>query len=372
MIKGWLVKTDCRWFRGDTPCRFKRLCPDCPDYAPRGEEVLVIKLGALGDVLRTFALLPALRRRHGENAFLTWITRQNALALVSNQASVDLALPLNLETSLGLKGRLFDAVYVLDKDREATGLGLEVEAGKRWGFTHDKRGAIIPANPEAEYYWRLGLDDEEKFRRNTKSYQRLLGEALALDYRGERYRLQPSEEDRKNGEEVLWKKLDEKAPVWKLPTIGLNIGAGGVFAHKNWPPERYAELIAARPDWTFVLLGGPREAGEMERLARASNAVNSGVDNPLLTFAALVERCAVVITGDTLGVHMALAVNTPVVALFGPTCPQEIDLYGLGEKLVTPYECAPCYRRACDTSPSCVEMIATGEVVAAVERILSG
>ncbi len=370
MTEGWFAKTDCRWYSGDTPCRFRRLCPDCPDYAPRGEEVLVIKLGALGDVLRTFALLPALRRRHGENAFLTWITRQNALSLVANQASVDLALPLTLETALGLRGRFFDAVYVLDKDREATGLGLTVEAGKRWGFTHDKRGATIPANPEAEYYWRLGLDDEEKFHRNTKSYQQLLGEALALDYRGERYRLQPSEEDRKSANEVLGKKLEEMGLDLNLPTIGLNIGAGRVFAHKNWPTERFAELIAARPDMTFVLLGGPAESRAMEELAQAPNAVNTGFGNPLLTFAAIVHRCWVVLTGDTLGLHVAQAVGTPVVALFGPTCPQEIDLYDPGEKLVTSLECAPCYRRSCDVSPSCVEMIGTDQVLAALKRVL--
>jgi ADP-heptose:LPS heptosyltransferase len=370
MTEAWFANTDCRWYLGDRPCWFKRLCPDCPHYAPRGGEVLVVKLGALGDVLRTFALLPALRRRHGEDAFITWVTRPDALPLAANQPLIDSALPLKLETTVGLRGRSFDAVYVLDKEPAATGLGLSVEAGRRWGFTHDGREAVLPANPEAEYYWRLGLDDEEKFRRNTKSYQELLAEALALDYRGEPYTLQLSEVDRKNGGNVLDKKLKEKGLAWNLPTIGLNVGAGEVFAHKNWPSERFAELIAAQPEWVFVLLGGPTESKTMEELAQAPNAVNSGADNPLLTFAAIVHRCWAVLTGDTLGLHAALAVRTPVVALFGPTCHREIDLYGLGEKLVTPYECAPCYRRTCDVSPSCVEAIGTDRVLAALERVL--
>ena len=62
----WHASTDCRWYLGEKPCRFKRLCPDCPHHAPRGAEILVIKLGALGAVLRTVALLPALRRAAGE------------------------------------------------------------------------------------------------------------------------------------------------------------------------------------------------------------------------------------------------------------------------------------------------------------------
>ena len=90
----------------------------------------------------------------------------------------------------------------------------------------------------------------------------------------------------------------------------------------------------------------------------------------LLTFAALCQRCAVVLTGDTLGLHVALAVETPVIAFFGPTCEQEIDIYGQGEKLNTSLDCAPCYRRACDVSPSCMESIELSTVQAALKRLL--
>ena len=368
----WHANPDCRFYLGEKPCRFKRLCPDCPHYAPRGAELLVIKLAALGDVLRTTALLPGLRRRHGEDAYLTWVTHPEAVELVANQPLVDEVLPLGPETTLGLTGRRFDAVYVLDKEPAATGLCLAVEAQKRWGFIHDERGALVPANPEVEYYWRLGLDDEEKFRRNTRSYQELLAEALGLDYRGERYVLRPSEDDRRAAAEILDLGAGLKGLKPGAPLVGLNIGAGGVFANKNWPPARYGELIASRPDWTFVILGGPAEVAAMEELGRLPNALASGSENPLLAFAALVERCAVVVTGDTLGLHVALAVGRPVVVLFGPTSPREIELYGLGEKLVTDLDCAPCYRRACEVRPTCVEAIGNVAVLAAVERLLGG
>ena len=368
----WFAYTDCRWYLGEKPCRFKRLCPDCPHHAPRGAEVLVIKLGALGDVLRTTALLPSLRRRHGDDAFLTWVTRPEALDLVANQPLVDRALPLDLETAVGLRGRRFDAVYVLDKDPAATGLGLSVEAGERWGFTHDGRGALGVSNPEAEYCWRLGLDDEEKFAKNTRSYQELLAEALALDYRGEPYELRLSEEDRRAAADILDRERKGKGLDPGARLVGLNIGAGGVFANKNWPPGQYAELMDRRPGWTFLSLGGPAEARAMEVLAEAPNALSGRSDNPLLGFAALAEKCAAVVTGDTLGLHVALAVGTPVVALFGPTSPREIDLRGLGEKFICDYDCAPCYRRTCDTSPSCVEAVGADAVLEALERLLRG
>ncbi|MBD3400191.1 MAG: glycosyltransferase family 9 protein [Candidatus Coatesbacteria bacterium] len=360
----WTPKADCRHYLGDRPCRFRRTCPDCPNYAPRGAEVLVIKLAALGDVLRTCALLPALRRRHGDDAFITWVTGEAARPLVANQPLVDRALPLDVRTLAALRGRFFEAVYVLDKEDHATGLGLMVEAGERYGFVHGRRGELLPVDETARYYWTLGLDDEEKFQTNQLSYQQLLANALGLDWRGERYALRPSQVDKERAAGISGGFAEGR------PLVGLNVGAGGVFAHKNWPARRYAELIDARPDWRFLLLGGPREAGLLAELEAASNARSAGADNPLLTFAALIERCAAVVSGDTLGLHVALAVGTPVVALFGPTCRQEIELYGRGVKLVSPADCAPCYRRRCDVSPSCMERIGLAEVLSSLEELL--
>ena len=363
----WTPRVDCRHYLGDRPCRFKRTCPGCPHHAPRGAEVLVVKLAALGDVLRTCALLPALRRRHGDDAFITWVTEPAALPLVANQPLVDRALPLGVATIAGMTGRRFDAVYVLDKEDAATGLGLMVTTARRYGFIHDTRGALAPANAEAGYYWRLGLDDDEKFFNSQLSYQQLLNDALGLDWSGERYELSPGREETLRANEIIGDLGGDRQAL-----VGLNIGAGGVFAHKNWPLERYAELIESQPERRFLLLGGPREAAALERLARYGNAKNSGADNPLSVFAALCAACATVVTGDTLGLHVSLAVGTPVVALFGPTCPQEIELYGLGEKLVSPADCAPCYKRACDYTPSCMELITLEAVASALERVLSG
>jgi heptosyltransferase-2 len=59
------------------------------------------------------------------------------------------------------------------------------------------------------------------------------------------------------------------------------------------------------------------------------------------------------------------------VVLFGSTCPQEIELYGRGEKIVTPAECHPCYLRSCDVSPSCQELIPPERVLDAVRRVLA-
>jgi heptosyltransferase-2 len=64
-----------------------------------------------------------------------------------------------------------------------------------------------------------------------------------------------------------------------------------------------------------------------------------------------------VISGDTLTLHIAVALKRNLVALFGPTCAQEIELYGRGEKIVSPIECAPCYKKICNKRPNCMDLI---------------
>ena len=80
----------------------------------------------------------------------------------------------------------------------------------------------------------------------------------------------------------------------------------------------------------------------------------------------MVGLCGVVVTGDTMALHVAAGLGKRVVALFGPTSAAEIDLYGRGTKIVTALDCACCYRRGCDVKPHCMDVIEVSEVFAAV------
>ena len=63
--KKFSVRIDCRLFRGDIPCSPGAICENCPDYEPMGKKILILKLGAIGDVLRTTPVLPELHNAHG-------------------------------------------------------------------------------------------------------------------------------------------------------------------------------------------------------------------------------------------------------------------------------------------------------------------
>jgi heptosyltransferase-2 len=69
--------------------------------------------------------------------------------------------------------------------------------------------------------------------------------------------------------------------------------------------------------------------------------------------------------------HLAISMRTPVVALFGPTCGQEVEMYGRGRKITSPKPCGPCYRRECRETPTCMDEIGDESILAAVRDVLS-
>jgi heptosyltransferase-2 len=71
-----------------------------------------------------------------------------------------------------------------------------------------------------------------------------------------------------------------------------------------------------------------------------------------------------------MALHIAIALGVPAVAIFGPTVPQEIELFGRGRKIVSRFDCAPCYKRSCDRRPSCMDAVPVGEVLAALRESL--
>ena len=365
----WL-RLDCRNYCGDRPCAagVQGVCPaGCWHHSPMGQRILVIKLGALGDVIRTAALLPGLKEAWPQS-HITWVSRPSGVRMLANHPLLDRLLPFDAATLCHLEHERFDLCLSLDKEPGPTALAMRVDAREKRGIGLSAYGTVYPLNPECAYYFRLGLDDELKFRHNRKSYPQLIYEAVGLPYHGQRYRLYPGAAERSRAARC-WQRLqvDHAETV-----VGLNTGAGQVFANKTWPAERFAALarqLVRRPGWRVVLLGGPEERELNARLARdCRDVLDSGCDHAELEFAALLERCAVLVTGDTMALHAAVACDVPCVALFGPTCAQEIDLYGRGEKLVTRLPCAPCYRRQCDQSPSCTDDIGLERVLAAVDR----
>lgn len=366
------VALDCRYYIGDRPCKFMRECSGCPHYSPQGTRILVLKTGALGDVLRTTILLGGIKRRYPES-HITWITAPSAIPLVP-RSRVDRVLPVSPDTLARLQIERFDLILSLDKEPEVAALAMLAHASEKRGMGVDARGAVYPLNPEMAYYYRLGLDNQLKFHANKRTYPDLLAEAVQIPYDPalDDYHLDISEEDQETADNLF----RQQGLVPGDPIVGINTGAGGVFVNKDWTFFGYVDLIREleREKIPVVLLGGDRESrrvSELHRRFRSPYVKDVGTNHPLGVFSALAANCRVIVTGDTLGMHVGLSVKTRVVAIFGSTQPHEIEMFGRGEKVITPIECSPCYRRSCDIHPSCMELIGHEIVMGAVTRQLS-
>jgi heptosyltransferase-2 len=363
---------ECRHFSGYRPCRFRRPCDGCPHYADRGTRILLVNLDAMGAVLRATSLLVALRRAF-PRSHVTWLTRPNAAPLLEHNPYIDEVIVFGPETSLELEPRRFDVVLNADKGRVSAALALRVAAGERRGFGVDGDGSIVPLTPAAGYQYWTGLDDDLKFRRNRKTEQEMLAETFGLEYRRDPYVLALSEAERGF--------VEERRRAWGLEgtvVVGLNTGCSAGFPNKKLPVDyqlSLLEALAARfPEAKVLLLGGREDAERNAELARRSRVpvlatpCGEGVRRGL-QYVALTD---VVVTGDSLGMHMAIALGKRVVAWFGLTCAHEIDFYDRGEAVLSKAECGPCWRSECGEEVKCNERVDQGEILDAVGRMLEG
>lgn len=364
------IAYDCRYFIGDRPCVWHKstgvLC-SCEHYQKVEERLLIIKLDAMGDVLRTTALLPALAAQYPGSA-ITWLTRREARPLLEQNPYISEILDYGEDALLQLKVRTFDRVFNLDAGKVSAALATAANGTEKVGFVLDPKGYVQPTNTAARVWLEMGVFDDLK-RQGKRTYQDTMADIMGLSGRPHQYVLNLTNEERERGVASL-KRLGVD---FERLVIGLNTGAGRRWQLKQWREDGYLELIerlAVKYPAQFILLGGPEERERHVRLRDKSQVplIDAGCDNPVRHFAALIGACHVVITGDTLAMHLALALRRRTIVLFGPTNAVEIEMYGLGEKVVPLMTCLSCYKPRCEFIPNCMDLISTDMVEAAVDR----
>lgn len=155
--------------------------------------------------------------------------------------------------------------------------------------------------------------------------------------------------------------IDESALL-----LGINPGSTYGSA-KCWFPERYLELtqrLIGRVDAAVLLVGGKDNAPLINYIAsNLDGRIVKLVGEDLLKLAALMKRCHLFITNDTGPMHIAAAVGTPVVALFGSTNPLTTSPLGRGHRIVRKeVSCSPCLKRVCPDDHRCMDIISVDEV----------
>lgn len=368
------IRTDCRHYRVDRPCAphkaFGARCESCEHYAPTDERVLVVKLDAMGDVLRTTSLLEPLFRRH-PRAHVTWVTRANAAPLLAGNPRVDRVLTVESSYLELLLAESFDLVLAPDADPLAASIASLARAAEKRGFAADGRGGVKPLGEAARAWWLLGLDDAAK-RANRRTYGEWLYAICGFEPPVARPALSVSDDSRASAER--W--LSERAPEAERFAC-VNTGASGRWTEKRWKARHYGafvdRLAEERPDTAVVLVGGPGEAAfNAALLAGRPALVDGGTDNSVERFGALVAACDWILTPDSLGYHVACAVGTPAVCVVGPTSPWELDAYGTNRILHADFECIACYLAECPLSVSCMDATEPDAVFAAISALEAG
>ena len=205
----------------------------------------------------------------------------------------------------------------------------------------------------------------------VRRYQRVL-QLLDIDLVSDVLEFWHTDVDRQSIESML--RAEGVSPEDRL--IAVNLGT--TWRTKRWDVANFAKVIeqitTLIPKTRVVLTGSPAERALTEALPASLPAFNLVGKTSILQLGALLERCAVCLTCDSGPMHIAAAVGTPTVALFGPTDPTRHRPYGMGHTVIDKsVSCRPCYKRTChrkDLPHLCMKEISTAEVVEAVEMKL--
>lgn len=365
---------DCRLFNGYKPCRYKRSCDACPHYDPIAQRVLIVSLEAMGAVIRSTVLLPAIKRAY-PRSHITWITLKNTKALLDNNPYIDRIL-LADTTQINAVYRLqFDLLFAVDKSIEAGAIAERINAREKRGFGLNHDGVIVPFNTEASYQYDVGLDDQLKFFINQKPETQQITESMALKWERDPYILELTANEKA---EVERRRLSI-SPEGSKGLIGYNTGCSLLFPYKKFTVQRAIETVSAWrksfPEWGVALLGGPEDTDRQremkEHFANDPFVINTSTTDGLRSGVLWMDATDIVLSGCSLGLHIALGLKKAVICWFGVSCIQEIDVYDRGIKIQSDVSCSPCWKKACDMPVKCFDQVtpdlvmkATGELVA--------
>jgi heptosyltransferase-2 len=354
------LKSDCIFFPGDKPCKPHKetgiTCEDCDLYKPVSQKILIIKLDALGDVLRTTSILHALKEKYNDS-FITWFTRENAKDLfIENNLVNEVLFYEDVNSTMRLGIEEYDAVINLDPSTNSASIASLAKGKIKFGFGLNQKGKVYPYNKEAEEWFKMGAFDHLK-KQNKKSYQQIIHEICKLPYSKGEIIIKLTEEEIKFKNDFIKEKDLNKFDF----IIGINAGASDRWQFKKWRLEGYAELIdmlTKKYNCGVLLFGGKDEIEANSVLINVSkNVINTGENNSLREFFSLVDISDVFITGDTLALHVATALEKSVVCMFGPTSHTEIEDYNRINKVIPDLDCLVCYKNTCDIRPNCMEII---------------
>jgi len=323
------------------------------DPRPPYRNILVIKPGAVGDLLQMTPVFRALKR-YGPSSRTTLIVGSGSTAsLFRNDPTIDAVIVYDranaslLSLWKGLRKERFDLVLNFQRSNLRTWVLASAAFPCRLLVYRRARSRTVHA---------------------VENYLETLA-PLGIPATDMALKLSLDEENRSFAGDLIRSRGLAGSPV-----IALNPGA--THAVNRWPAPLFAALadrIQRELGARALVVGGPDDVALAEEIIARSETkpLSLAGKTTLLQLGAVLERCAVLVSGDTGPMHMAAAVGTPVIALFGAADPARTGPVGTGHRIIRAKDvsCVPCRSRTCSNRIplECMEKIGVDEVLAAVE-----
>jgi len=345
------------------------------------KRILIIKPSSFGDVIHTLPVLNGLRRRF-PRARISWLVSTACAGLLEGHPALDEIIPFDrkrygrigrsLRITLEfagfvreLRARGFDLVLDLQGLFRSGFLAMATGASKRVGFASARECAWI------FYSHRVAVPDKEMHAvdRNYR-FAEPLGFAdvpIAFD-------LPVQPQARAAVEGML---LEGGIRVGEPYAL---IAPGTRWETKRWPAEHYAAIVGmmrSEHDLAVVLAGAPdeRDVADRVRELAGGRVVNLAGRTSLLEMTALVGGAGIVVMNDTGPMHLAVALNKPLVAVYGPTNPSRTGPYGRADAVARlDLACSPCYLKRlaqCPYGHRCMQQLTPKMVAERVSRVLA-
>jgi heptosyltransferase-2 len=345
------------------------------------ERILIRGTNWLGDAVMT---TPAMQRLRGSfpDAHIALLATPLTAGLFQESPLVNEIITYRrredglkafFDTVRQLRQQQFDVALLFQNAFEAALLARLGNAGLRIGFAEQGRGILLTH--------RLHRGEQHRNRHQVEDYLDIVAECervcLGKEFKPTTPKPLPSLFANATQRQVAREKLQQFGIADRQPLIALNTGATNSRA-KCWPSDRFAELsdrLNEELNAQIVLIGGAAEAEYAEAVAnqtKRTGAINLAGQTSMNELIGLLAQCNLLVSNDTGPAHVAAALGTPTLTLFGPTNEFETSPTGWRAELIRAdnIECARCMHRDCPIDHRCMTRIAANDVLARARKLL--
>ncbi len=347
-------------------------------------KILILRLSAVGDVLRTLPAVMALKE-YFPSSHIAWVVEEPSKTLLESQPEIDQVIVFPRKRwaegmkSIGKVWKTFKEMgqFVLELRKEKFDFVLDfhgiIKSGmisflsgspKRIGYDRksSKEGNFLLSNIKVQL-------PKEKISRYQRNFALLKG--VGLEVKDFDARLHIPQRDK----EYIESFLVRLNPPLRRPSIAIHAGTNPKAVFKRWMPGHYAQLadlMIRELDATVIFTWGPGELESVEAIRKEmrEQSVLGPETETLTQLGELFSRCDLYVGGDTGPMHIASLMGTPVLVIYGPTDPVFNEPLGRHKKVIKDVGCNPCRKRSCQDL-KCLKLITVDDVLKATKEILS-